>query len=729
MWENFIDSGLARNLNAFTNCLIYLQNFQGLDYSMEHLQQPLMSLRYTFSYLSWKPIPIAINIRNETETELFLFSNQSNVLLDLMPLYLIAGKHKGICCETTVYLHPPPATDTPSFFFTHKFSPVPVLRSLFIIQCYFSNEFCDQRFRVLYSTVSTVPNYALVALPQPQLSLSSSAYTGTMSALLYQTKYPRVAHTILTWATNTNQLQINCEYSDYCNLISWRRLGNLHIPERRHLDRYKINCMKEDISVNHWSSSLVPRSMLNSYHEYKSMKYVITKTTPENILRSGKPAVMLHMLNLFLPDNVTLHHYYVIDYVTLLKRDAFACMGSKEVSLYPAYSTLSIDRSYGEHYANFAAASMVVERNRLRFVSCHESKPGIVTNLLELVHFVDSLSWVAVLVSVALAIVTLDMRRDFATRRWRRAELSLDILKILVDQGCHLYGRSLKKITNSSMCVLGMLLIPLCIFAVHYRGDNITRLTVSPPLVPYDTFDDLVKNGFRTFVSLIHLRKDEEHRKPLTDRLYFQRNNHDAYPMVSSLWEAIQLRFTAHERLEDLGNKISARMWYYLNNTQMFPSWSTIRLDGNMMSSFHQLIRAHLMACVKVAVVMREDNAIQHFHQLQNEQKAAFMGKDIMHEILLGHYFTGQIHKKMLNRIYSLPASGLRNWWWKYLDEMRARVGNRISGTVAKIEDNGMTVFIPIFVVLAVGLVVSFVSFIIVDIKFRPTFTFELLNS
>ncbi len=75
-----------------------------------------------------------------------------------------------------------------------------------------------------------------------------------------------------------------------------------------------------------------------------------------------------------------------------------------------------------------------------------------------------------------------------------------------------------------------------------YKGENITKLTLEPALVRFDTFDSLVMNNFKILLRRIPVStKAFEYFKEYLN--IKQANGHEAYPIVIELWFHVILKF------------------------------------------------------------------------------------------------------------------------------------------------------------------------------------------
>lgn len=206
----------------------------------------------------------------------------------------------------------------------------------------------------------------------------------------------------------------------------------------------------------------------------------------------------------------------------------------------------------------------------------------------------------------------------------------------------------------------------------EYKGENITNLTVEPGLVPFDTFDVLVKNNFdiRSQMSLMDVESYsclKKNTELASDSVL--ENAHEAFPIISEFWDAILLRFPYNElkSLAALKHRISHTSWFYLNHSKMLAAWKWENGRQGSVEDIERILSIHMDKCSKSAMIMPESMAMQLFSILEAANKPAFYGKDIINENVVGYNYRGYFLKLVLQRIKNSFTSGIIIWWQKYL--------------------------------------------------------------
>ncbi len=205
-----------------------------------------------------------------------------------------------------------------------------------------------------------------------------------------------------------------------------------------------------------------------------------------------------------------------------------------------------------------------------------------------------------------------------------------------------------------------------------FKGENISNLTIEPGLVPFDTFDSLVKNNFsvrsrKCVLAEASVSNYIQNAQVRTD--FFQENGHEAFPVVSELLyvATLPLYLTELNRLAVLKNRLSQKTVYYLDHSEMLPLWPDTSDDLIDHETIEQVLSMHMGKCNQTAIILRENMALQLFTILKAAKQPVFFGRDIIIGNLMGYNFKGYFPEQILLRIRSTFNSGIVEWWQKYV--------------------------------------------------------------
>lgn len=150
---------------------------------------------------------------------------------------------------------------------------------------------------------------------------------------------------------------------------------------------------------------------------------------------------------------------------------------------------------------------MILQRRKLRFISCHEERFNWTYQLQQLVTVFNLPAWL-LLIFCCVKISTLFANINFLTttpnnniQRQSFCKTIFELFKSMLDQYSSLFG-NLRLRHSFSFCY-AFAFIPLALLYLGnlYKGDNITTLTLPTPMIPFDTFESLVIHNFKIYSS------------------------------------------------------------------------------------------------------------------------------------------------------------------------------------------------------------------------------------
>ncbi len=251
-----------------------------------------------------------------------------------------------------------------------------------------------------------------------------------------------------------------------------------------------------------------------------------------------------------------------------------------------------------------------------------------------------------------------------------------------------------------------------------YKGDNITRLTLPPPLVKFDTFNSLVENGFKIFVRQIYLRYSElAFLKHTFGYKYFAtRSRHEYFPVFSELWREMMSRFRSKYSLSKLKNEFSEQEWVYLNNTVMFPAWNKTNGEIGTRESLEYILDNYMDACNKSAVLLTETMGIPLYHILKGKEKAVYYVKDVINENIMAYRYWGFFHTSVMLKPRYFLQSGVSEWWQKFFKwSLMVKANLEKHTQSSRLTKQSVTAILNLFIIPLVGLLLSILVFLLIE--------------
>ncbi len=121
---------------------------------------------------------------------------------------------------------------------------------------------------------------------------------------------------------------------------------------------------------------------------------------------------------------------------------------------------------------------------------------------------------------------------------------------------------------------------------------------------------------------------------------------------------------TEWERFKYLKNKMSKRMWWYMENSEIpdlnYTSGMTLPDIGNSLD-------AHLSKCNKSALIHSEITVVEEFAEHKAQNQPVYIGKEIISESFDGYMVAGRFAKNTYIKLSYYFQSGIQQWWQKHL--------------------------------------------------------------
>ncbi len=318
--------------------------------------------------------------------------------------------------------------------------------------------------------------------------------------------------------------------------------------------------------------------------------------------------------------------------------------------------------------AGYQDVGLIFRKEQLRFVSCHKEQAYWMTPLKELLVVFDIPIWILL---VILSTLAANLFPYVSQQARNPSSLYYSMFALMLDQSTDLYSNKTFREKIAFWLVFALFPFRLIILSNLYKGENISGLTLGPVLVPFDTFDSLVQNNFKTFSRRRTLSKSDLS----VMKLYFdvelefgQVTRHEAMPFVSELWHEIMLSEEVKNwrKISSLQKVLSRSTWRFIENSEMFPVW-------NLSNAYHfqyvdQILEFHMHKCDKSAMILLKPDAIHLYTILNIYKKNVYFGKDIINENLEGYSYFGSFPTKLIWNSKYYFQSGIVKWWAEFFE-------------------------------------------------------------
>lgn len=320
---------------------------------------------------------------------------------------------------------------------------------------------------------------------------------------------------------------------------------------------------------------------------------------------------------------------------------------------------------------------LVTYSRRLRFLSCHAERSNWLVNLKEILTAFDIPTWVGLILSLtccSMATVKfyyvsrkIHTTTETGNQSFKNADVAYQIFTSLLEQGCGLYqNRQLRQSGGVGLTIF-FLSVMLSVLSNEYKGDNIGRLTIIPPLIPFNQYKDLVSNNFSIYVmplNITHLSVQLAFPREKNQSIWYRQvNGHEAIPVVSEYWYRLNKKNTYWKRLKGLVKEATSTVKLYAETSQLFPTWniSKPRYDGRY--DIDPFITSHLNLCYKQAAILDEWDTQRVYKTFVEAGKPIFYGKDKIHETVAGYILRGHFGFRFHKRAKYLTETGIFEWW------------------------------------------------------------------
>lgn len=736
-------------INQFSGCIINVINLNGFGLNLSAVFEPILLSRYFYCPKEVSILPIELlskykHCKTSTTTEL---RNHTNLVRptvsvrNMSEVYVsqtfskafgLANKNRN--CETNIFIH------LPNYHIHQNLYKDTKIKDLSSINI-------DLNYKALKwkaDIINTTPKYSLLLC---HFKYSPFCYNDNhlrkwVITMLSPAEFVRVVNNVLIFETLANEkfLKLHCPNCDHCNFFTFILLKADQSPEK-FIQQHKQPKTSDLYAVEILISKYIP-SDLKSQH---SLKDVLTHVHKYKLHNDANTLIItingIHILSFLFSKQANMTFSYEGDNNLFQWEKAMlgSCFGKKSIQLYPQLRPL-VSQSIKPSFTTHQVLGLVLQRFQHSFVSCHKRQDHWINQLSQLISAFDIYTWLAIWISYMSLACTLNLTRG-AIQNQSNSFLFVfsSLLFATIDQSCKLFSSlSYRKKVSS---FTGFLLVSVAgmILSNSYKGENITRLTAEPKLLPFDTLDSLLQNNVD-----IRWRRINSNKWPIfrtnesvnLTKIYGSVKGHESFPIVSELWVALIYRLRpqrANERsLYYLKDEISNQTWKYINNSAMLSD-----VGQGLGENVQTIVDLHMDKCNKSAIALTNYVALQLYTILKSKGKPAYFGKEIIYENHRGYKFNGIFPAKYIYKATYLFQTGIVNWWRKYFEfamvlKTSSYIRQKMFST-AKIsstaQNSNQNTAVAVFsVILGTGILISVMVFVFFEIESLQILFLSKLN-
>lgn len=364
----------------------------------------------------------------------------------------------------------------------------------------------------------------------------------------------RFVEIYMIFDTSDETFSILCENCDLCDAYKMEKLE--HVPASKIEPQLNVLEIKNRFNKLPDFSIAVPSDVDSDVDcvKLEKSRYILERIAQVQSMDNFKlvdtpPEV--HMLSILISDNVTLKSKSFWD-------DSGYYWDPVDIPACPnvwfrSASRPGLSHNSKAYFNEFQNTGLITRIKTLRFVCCHKERPSWLSNVKEIVSAFDLCTWILLLVSLAILAtsiikIAVTYRRFIKPTRYLINVSFTDVVYrlfvSLLEQGSGLFHNSNLKANGCISAVIFCLSLLFNIMSNAYKGENINRLTVEPPLTPFEDYKDLLKHNFSIFTMSREYNFKYARVEYHANNLYEQINDHEAFPVVSQLWHRYNLKKT-----------------------------------------------------------------------------------------------------------------------------------------------------------------------------------------
>ncbi len=679
-------------VNAFRGCRIRVINFRGLAINFQLVNEPIMLIRYSSTCINKRLYPFelgsaypALNWQNlstcqDTTADYVKLPSRkvatkyvANTLSDKFQI-----KTKNRFCEANIYIQPPSELNSPQMY-NQKWRWESVLKNPILIDTKLT--YAVSKWKQNY--LNTVPMISLLICNSKEDSIceNQNDVKKWIAGIFYYFKLVTLSVSVLIWEYPSASLKTLCPYCDPCDSLKTIHLHTKLIPTSRK-ELHIILKESQELNPDPFSFRVVLIDNDYQFVDIQTQQDVLNYLQKYQI--SSTPRYMhfaadQHLTSLLLPKSANIT--FSVDHGKYYKKwkDIMvdACSPTKDVNSHPVFRPM---------------------------ISRHTSRSSILV------------SW----------IITLSNNSDSQARIPSLLDIGSSLLWSILDQSSSLFKTHNKTVKCSYYWCISCIPLSWLYLSTLYKGENVTRLTAEPPLIPFDTFEMLEKYHFTTYSIRLNM-------KTFGNAAYFNISelaklhkqygsvlSHEALPVVSELWYELMIWLRPSNlyelSLNFLKDEISNPMWKYINNTALLPDYGQ-----GFAENVSTIVNFHMKLCNKSAIILQREEAITLHTVLKQLGKPSYYVKDKILEKFWGYKFVGYFPPKIILRAKYLFGTGIIEWWQKHVEYSFMLKTNANTNKSMLITDNKIgiiekgdskTAVVILSLIPGVGFLISFTVFI-----------------
>lgn len=364
--------------NTFSDCMIHIINFRGLNVNFTVLKTPIVLLRYVSFLNNFFIYPIEMFPKT---TSTLLQSGTTNKSLsiyqgvkyvsNISSIYFKLG-NKNVHCELNIYLNPLNTERLPGLYYKYGILGT-ILKDPFWTNLRINAKREDWKRDYL----NTIPKYSLLVcnLNENSICANPKDRNSWIIGIMFETHFIRIQETVFIFLNlkTHKELYVLCPYCDPCDQFKLVQIRNFE-PNRKLIDETIINIYQTEIEA--FTINIIFSINIPEYDDLMKKE------------RQTKRAVLehIHMLNLEdVSSIVALADLHLLSHMlskntTLIFNDDFdpydqthICPGSKRFHYLAKFQPL-IRNNVQLSTIQYQEIGLMFRNVQLRFVSCHKEQ-------------------------------------------------------------------------------------------------------------------------------------------------------------------------------------------------------------------------------------------------------------------------------------------------------------------------------------------------------------------
>lgn len=721
-------TGLGSALKLFSSCFLQITNYANIE--LLGIKQPIILTQY-FSIKGFSAIyPIEFINSNKSTLRSFKESPKHWQYIQ-STIRSNQTFSKSLNCEAYISLFPPTFKQNSAMYLhTSK------RRILSTVTAIAYNYVIHKKLKK--QIIETVPKY-FVLLTSSRKAEDDGIFVG-WSDSIYLNSFANIQRYILWWKTCTrrqstklrpsvkmiSRVMYGCPYCNPCTPFQLFIFENANVLKSSlflsriwKLQRIdNVPFWEVFPQANNWEyfirDIIAEKTIDNDNSRFRTINHLkFTKDEVEVFARAVDP----HIIRIIISNST----YDVIEQETwnFYRFKKLPTCGRRR---YHENHIPELLASTHEYSMEYQLTSLMFRRTTKRFISCHKLERSYFAPLLEIVAPIDTMTWVCLSIFSIIQVIIFNIelneqKSDFDIKLYFKTMMD-SMFKLfcgLIDQGANM----LSNLASKHLFHFFLLFpIPICymVLGYEYKGDNIYRLTVTPPLYPFDTFESLVENNFTIKSEAVFL---SEMKNKNISSLWIKEfgSNHVSHGAMSNLlYDYLVLYSDTLLYPERLYSKLTKTSREYLNHTALFKNWNEIENDMDQDEFLEKLAIPHMFSCTKAAVIVSPNFGTLMWNNMSRQNMPVYLSQENVHEYYEGYELQATVPIKAYERMKQVFESGIMISWKRIIDCLITRAGQTFTldeNVEEKIMQEEKSLLV--FFILIIGYTVAAITFITLE--------------